>query len=112
MISIVVGPPEHLHRTLLIKRNMELANFSELAPHLVKQGSLTNDEYLNITLRSGVSSQQHFKIFVTDYLLKHGKGNIVQNFIAALRNEKHHRGHKDLLEQIEQDERIVKATGD
>ena len=90
---------------------MELVNFAELAPHLIKQGLLTNDEYLDITQRNGVSSQQHFKIFVTECLLKHGKRGIVQKFIAALRDEKRHRGHKDLLERVEKDERI-KATGD
>ena len=90
---------------------MELVNFAELAPHLITQGLLTNDEYLDITQRREVSPQQHFKIFVTEYLLKHGKRSIVQKFIAALRDEKNHRGHKDLLKRIEQDERIVKATG-
>ena len=111
MIFVAECPPEHLHRTLLIKRNMELVNFAELAPHLIKQGLLTNDEFLDITQR-GVSSQQHFKIFITECLLKHGKRGIVQKFIAALRDEERHMGHKDLLERIEKDERIIKTTGD
>ena len=110
IIFTVAGPPEHLHRTLAIKRNMELVNFAELAPYLMTQGLLTNEEYLDIMQRK-VSPQQHFKIFITEYLLKHRKYNIVQKFIAALRDEKNHRGHKDLLKLIEQDERIVKATG-
>ena len=91
---------------------MELVNFVELAPHLIEQGALGNDEYLDIIERNGVSSQQHFKIFVTEFLLKHGKGNVVQKFIAALRNEERHRGHKDLLQRIEKEESIVKAAGD
>ena len=91
---------------------MELVDFVELAPHLKREGLLEDDEYRDITQKFGVSPQQHFKIFVKDCLLKHGKHNIVQNFVAALRNAKGHKGHEDLLERIEKEKRIMEAMGD
>ena len=109
---IVEGPQEHLRRILLIKRYKELVNFEELAPHLRTEGLLDEDEYLDITQRNGVSCQQHFKLFVTECLLKPGKGNVVKKFINALRNEKNHKGHNELLKTIEKDERIMNKTGD
>ena len=111
VIFIVEGPPERLRHILLIKRNRELVNFEELAPHLRTTGLLDEDEYLDITQRDSVSRQQHFKLFVTECLLKAGKDNVVQKFIDALRNEKQHKGHDELLKRIEEDERIVNKTG-
>jgi len=110
MIFIAVGPPEHLHRTLLIRRNIKLVNFLQLAPYLMQEGLLADDDYQDITQRHGVSAQQHFKIFVTAYFFQQRKCNIVQKFIAALRKEKDHPGHKELLTRIEADERIMKAV--
>ena len=116
MIFIAVGPREQLHHILLLKRNLELINFNELAPHLKKEGLLADDEYLDITQRIGVSAQQHFKIFVTEFLLQQRKHGFVQKFITALKMEKNHTGHKELLRRIKTDERIMKAfkttTGD
>ena len=109
---IAKGPPEHLRHFLLLKRNKELVNFVELAPYLQTQGLLGDDEYPDITERNGISPQQHFKIFVTEYLLGPGKNNIVQKFVAALRNAKDHKGHEDLLKRIKTEERIMKAIGD
>lgn len=91
---------------------MELANFATLAPQLIKEGLLTNEEYLDITQRLGVSAQQHFKIFITECLLKFDKGNIVKKFVTALRNENSHKGHEDLLKRIEEDKCLMKAIGD
>lgn len=91
---------------------MELVNFESLAPHLIKQGLLTHAEYDDITKRHGVSPRQHFKIFVTEFLLKHGKGNIVKKFVTALKNEKAHNGHEDLLRRIKKDEKLMKRLGD
>ena len=110
MIFIAVGPPERLHHILLLKSNLELVNFTELAPYLKKEGLLADDEYLDITQRNGVSPQQHFKIFVTEFLLQQRKYGIVQKFIAALKMEKNHTGHEELLKRIEADERIMKTT--
>ena len=116
LIFIAAGPPERLRHVLLLKRNLKLANFTELAPHLIKEGLLTDDEYLDITQRNGVSPQQHFEIFVTKFLLQIRKCDIVQKFIAALKMEKNHTGHEELLKRIEVDETIMKAfettTGD
>ena len=105
------GPRERLHHILLIKRNKELVNFEELAPHLRKEGLLDEDEYLDIVQRDGVSRQQHFKLFITECLLQPGKDNVVEKFINALRNEKQHKGHDELLKRIEKDERIMNKTG-
>jgi len=90
---------------------MELANFDCLAPHFIKEGLLTNSEYQDITQRNGVSPQQHFKIFVTEILLKPGKGNIVEKFVTSLTNEEKHIGHKDLLERIKKIGILMNAIG-
>ena len=92
--------------------NMELVDFTSLNLHLITEGLLTDTEYRDITQRLGVSPQQYFKIFVTEFLLKPGKGNIVNKFVTALRKEKEHSGHKDLLKQIEKDRILMKAIGD
>lgn len=96
---------------MLIKRNRELVNFADLAPHLITQGLLNNDEWLDITSRNNISSQNHFKIFLTDYLINYDKRNIVQKFFTALQNAKSHKGHEDLLKILEKDERLMKAIG-
>ena len=109
---VVSGPFEQLHRILLMDMNMELVNFTSLSPHLVKEGLLTDTEYQDLALKSVVSPQQCFKIFVTKFLLKPSKGNIVNKFVTALRNEKAHNGHKDLLKRIEEDKILKKKIGD
>ena len=88
---------------------MELVNFTALNPHLITEGLLTEIEYQDITQRLGASPQQYFKIFVTEFLLKPGRGNIVNKFVIALRNEKEHSGHKDLLKRIKKDRILMKA---
>ena len=108
---VVSGPFEQLHRILLLEKNMELVNFTTLTPHLYKEGLLTNTEYQDLAHKSVVSPQQCFKIFVTK-LLKPGKGNVVNKFVTALRNEEEHNGHKDLLKQIEKDKILKKKIGD
>lgn len=86
---------------------MELVNFTTLTPHLIREGLLTDIEYQDLTQRLGVSPQQCYKIFVTEFLLKPGKGNIVKKFVTALKNEKEYSGHQDLLIRIGE-ERIFK----
>jgi len=71
---------------------------------------LTDEEYRDIPLE--VSSQKKFHKFVTEFLLKPDKGDIVENFVKALRNEKEHPGHEDLLKQIERNEILKKVIGD
>ena len=87
---------------------MELVNFTTLTPHLIREGLLTNTEYQDLTQRLGVSPQQYFKIFVTEFLLKPGKGNIVNKFVTALKNENEHKCHKDLLIRIAEERTFEK----
>ena len=112
ILHIVAGSPEQLHRFLLMERNKELVDFNTLAPHLLKEGLLTNNEYQDIIGKVGVSPQQYFNIFVTEFLLKPDKGNIVKKFVSALKNEKDHKGHEDLLKRIEGDKILKKEIGE
>ena len=112
ILYIVAGPFEQLHRILLMEGNIELVNFITLAPYLIKEGLLTGNEYQNITGRVGISPQDYFHIFITQFLLKPDKGNIVKRFVAALKNEKDHKGHEDLLKRIEDDRILKKEIGE
>jgi len=78
-----------------------------LAPHLMAENLLEQHEYLTITGRMGVSPNQHFKIFVIEYLSKADKGDIVKIFLSALSKEKKHMGHADLFKRIQKNEKIM-----
>ena len=87
--------------------NLELVNFECLAPCLMKYELLSAGEYQNITGRSQVPLCNHFKIFIEEMLDRSDKGDVVKNFLDALRCEKTHTGHADLLEKLQKNKTIL-----
>ena len=102
-----VSPIQELSEILLEKSNLELVNFECLSPHLIKEGLLSLEEYRDITERPSVSACNYFKIFVEEILDKSDKGNVVNKFLEALKNEEKHPGHAELLKQLEKNKTIM-----
>ena len=102
-----VSPIQELRDILLMKSNLELVNFEYLAPHLMKEEVLSDEEYRYITGRLQVSTSNYFKIFVEEILDKSDKGNVVKQFLEALKNEEKHPGHAELLKQLEKNKSIM-----
>jgi len=98
-------PAKELIKFLEIKKNAVLVNFENLGPHLLTQGLLSFEDHRRITESTG--SSQHFEIFVNEFLCKGNRGDIVEKFIEALRNEKKHIGHESLLKGIESNKKIM-----
>ena len=67
----------------------------------MRQGILTQFEYNDITRRTGYSPTMCFSAVVNEILTKASKRNVVKKFTQALKDEKDHAGHKDLLKIIE-----------
>jgi len=95
------SPIVKLIHVLREQQSRELVNFDSLSPHLIAKGILTQFEYNDITRRIGYSPTKCFSAVVNEVLTKAGKGNVVKKLTEALKDEKSHPGHQDLLKIIQ-----------